>query len=106
MQREVAVILFGQAVEQFREKVAVKVDPKVYDAYVGQYEMRPGFIFTVKRDGNRLISQATGQQEIEIQPLSETRFFALGPDAEISFVKNDKGAVDQIILHQGGRDQP
>ena len=106
LQRDMTALLFGEKVELFQEKVAVKVDPKIYDAYVGRYELRPGFVFTVTRDGDRLMTQATGQPQAEIRPLSETRFFAVGPDAELSFGKNEKGEVDKLILHQGGRDQP
>lgn len=106
LQRDMAALLFGDKVELFQEKVAVKVDPKIYDAYVGRYELRPDFVFTVTREGDRLMTQVTNQPKIEVRPLSETRFFAVGPDAEISFSKNEKGEVDKLILHQGGRDQP
>src|SRR5712691_8938708 len=34
------------------ERVAVNVDPKIYDAYVGEYEIAPGFLFSVTRQGD------------------------------------------------------
>jgi D-alanyl-D-alanine carboxypeptidase len=88
------------------ELTEVKVDPKVYDAYVGEYELAPGFILTVTREGDHLITQATGQSKIEVFPSSETDFFLKVTDAQLTFVKGPTGAVDQVVLHQNGRDIP
>jgi hypothetical protein len=85
-----------------KERVAVKLDPKIYDAYAGQYELLPGAVFTVRRDGDRLVVQLTGQPFFEVFPESETSFFYKVVDAQITFVKNDKGEVTELILHQNG----
>ena len=82
------------------------VDPGLYDAYVGEYELAPGFILTVTREGDRLMTQATGQQKVEVFPSSETEFFLKVVDAQITFVRGPGGTVDQLVLHQGGRDMP
>ncbi len=37
---------------------------------------------------------------------SETKFFLKIIDAQISFNKNDKGEVTDMILHQNGKDHP
>ena len=37
---------------------------------------------------------------------SETKFFLKVVDAQISFTKDDSGAVTGLILHQGGANQP
>lgn len=88
------------------EKPVAKVDPALYDTYAGEYELAPTFILTVSREGDRLMTQATGQQKIEIFPSSDTEFFLKVVDARITFVRNADGAVDQLVLHQGGRDMP
>ena len=88
------------------EKPVAKVDPSVYDAYVGEYELAPGFILTVTREGDRLMTQATGQAKVEVFPSSETEFFLKVVDARITFVRSSTGVVDQLVLHQGGRDMP
>ena len=88
------------------EKPVAKVDPSVYDAYVGEYELAPGFILTVTREGDRLLTQATGQSKVEVFPTSETEFFLKVVDARITFVRGPGGVVDQLVLHQGGRDVP
>lgn len=82
------------------------VDPALYDAYAGAYELAPGFVLTVTREGDRLMTQATGQQKFEVFPSSETEFFLKVVDARISFVKGPDGQVDLLVLHQAGRDLP
>lgn len=85
---------------------AAKVDPAVYRAYAGEYELAPGFVLTVTQEGDRIMTQATGQSKVEIYPSSPTEFFLKVVDARITFVKNDAGAVTHLVLHQGGRDMP
>ncbi len=84
----------------------VRVDPALYDTYAGAYELRPGFVLTVTREGDRLMTQATGQQKFEIFPSSETEFFLKVVEGRITFVKGTDGQVDLLVLHQGGRDMP
>ena len=85
-------------------KVA-KVDPKVYDAYVGRYEIGHETIVTFTREGDRLMAQPTNEGKFEVFPESETVFF-LNPatDATVTFVKDDKGKVTHIVLHRDGHD--
>ena len=85
---------------------AAAVDPKVYDQYVGDYQLAPGFIITILRRGDKLISQATGQPEVELFPESETRFFLKEVDAQVDFVKDASGLVTGLVVHQGGQDLP
>ncbi|MGZ5515578.1 MAG: serine hydrolase, partial [Candidatus Aminicenantales bacterium] len=82
------------------------VDPKLYDRLTGDYELAPEFIITVLRRGGKLISQATGQSEVELFPESETRFFLKVVDAQIDFVLDAEGRVTGLVLHQGGQNLP
>ncbi len=84
----------------------IKIDPKIFDAYVGDYELAPNFILTVTREGDHLMTQASGQPKVEIYPSSETEFFLKVVDAQVTFVKNEQGQVTQLILHQGGQNIP
>ena len=95
-----------------RERVIVKVDPRIYDSYVGEYEIAPGFILFVTRDGDKLMSQslpvplppsAAGQPKSEMFPESETTFFVKDADAQFTFVKNDKGQVIQVNIQRTTR---
>ena len=86
--------------------VQVAIDPAIYDAYVGEYELAPGFILTVTREGNSLMTQATGQGKVEVFPSAPTEFFLKVTDAQLTFVKDASGKVTGLVLHQGGRDVP
>lgn len=103
--RDLGAIVYGEKYEIPKERVAIQVDPKIYDAYVGKYELRPDFILTITLDGNRLLTQLTGQPMTEIFPESESKFFLKVVDAQLTFVKAEDGKVSHVILHQGGRDQ-
>ncbi|MCX6907038.1 MAG: serine hydrolase [Verrucomicrobia bacterium] len=86
-----------------KERKVAKIDYNLYDAYAGRYELAPNVFFTIRRDGDRLMAQLTGQHAMEIFPESETEFFYKAVDAQLTFVKNDKGEVTALILHQHGQ---
>ncbi len=85
---------------------AIEIDPATLQAYEGEYELAPGFVLAVTLEGNRLMTQATGQSKVEIFASSPTEFFLKVVNAQITFVKDASGAVTGLILHQGGRDMP
>ncbi|HLK60880.1 MAG TPA: serine hydrolase [Chthonomonadaceae bacterium] len=74
-------------------------------AYVGVYELRPNFQFTVTRSEEGLLLQPTGQPPLSLFAESETKFFARAVGAEISFVKKDSGEVEELVFLQNGRPQ-
>ena len=86
------------------ESAPVAVDPKIYDAYVGDYELGPGFVLSVSREGDKLMTQATGQPKFEIFPESETTFSPRTLNARLTFVKDPQGKVTGLRVQQGGRD--
>ena len=85
------------------ERTAVKLDPKIYDTYVGQYELAPGFVLNVARESDKLTSQATGQPKFELLPESEIAFFIKDISALFIFMRDGKGEVNQLITIQDGR---
>jgi len=87
-----------------KERQAIKLDPKVYDRCVGEYELGPGAMFTIRKEGDRLMARLTGQSFLEIFPASETEFFYKAVDAQITFLKDGQGRVIELVLHQNGRD--
>ena len=50
------------------------------------------------------MEQATNQPKFPIFAESPTKFFLKVVDAQIEFVKNEKGDATAMILHQNGRD--
>ncbi len=83
------------------ERKEIAVSPKILAQYAGTYELRPGFDLVVTLEGDQLISQATGQGKIPLFAETETKFFPKVMDAEIEFLKDDKGNVTHLMLHQG-----
>jgi CubicO group peptidase (beta-lactamase class C family) len=79
-----------------------KVDEKFLLPLVGQYELMPGFIFTVSVKEGKLYGFATGQQELELKALSETEFEVKEAGAKFNFIKDSQGIYSSMILMQGG----
>ena len=46
------------------ERKAIKIDPAIFDAYVGEYQLTPTLVLTVSREGDKLMAQATGQPKV------------------------------------------
>ncbi|MFB0563525.1 MAG: serine hydrolase domain-containing protein, partial [Candidatus Lokiarchaeia archaeon] len=60
-----------------KEKALARVNPEIYDLYVGEYQLAPEILLTITIENHRLIARVTGLEEvgIEICPESETTFF-------------------------------
>jgi len=85
------------------EQKEVKVDPKIYDSYVGEYQLAPTFTVTITSENGKLMAQATGQSKFELFPTSETDFYLKVAPATVTFVKDAQGNVTELILTQNGR---
>jgi hypothetical protein len=73
-----------------------RVDPKVYEAYEGQYEYAPGMVDTVRREGGRLMVQPAGQGKEELFAQDEATYFAKGQEWRMIFVKDEYGRVTSV----------
>jgi hypothetical protein len=82
--------------------IAAKIDPALYDVYAGQYQVG-GVPFTISKQSNKLFMTAMGQPTFELFPESEKSFLVKEFDGLITFVKNDKGEVVELILETNGR---
>jgi CubicO group peptidase (beta-lactamase class C family) len=89
-----------------KERKAIKLEAKIFDAYVGEYQLAPNFVITITREGDQFFAQATGQGKFELFAETEANFFLTEIDAQITFVKDDKGQVTHLVLHQNKVDHP
>jgi CubicO group peptidase (beta-lactamase class C family) len=89
-----------------KEHKAVSIDTKLFDGYVGRYEMAPKFILSISRDGDHLFAQATGQGRFEIFPEADKEFFAKIAKIQITFHTGADGRATDIVVHQGGMNTP
>jgi alpha-beta hydrolase superfamily lysophospholipase len=90
--------------------ITVKLDAKLLDACIGEYEIAPNNTFppqvTIQRNGDHLIWHAFGRSAFQfasnLYPESETNFFLKNYGVQVTFIKNDKGEVMALIHHLAG----
>jgi CubicO group peptidase (beta-lactamase class C family) len=85
-----------------KERKEIAVDAAILDRYVGRYQLVPGFVLAVTREGSGLFMQATGQPKFPLFAETEKDFFLKVVDAQITFVADETGKVTKLILHQAG----
>jgi CubicO group peptidase (beta-lactamase class C family) len=86
-------------------RVSITLPPATLDRYVGEYPLAPNFVITIRRDGTRLMAQATGQPAFEIFAESPTMFFLKVVDAQLEFALDASGTATALTLVQGGARQ-
>lgn len=86
-----------------KARVAVPLAPAVFDKLAGRYAMAPGVVMTIRRDGERMIGQLTGQPSVEIFAESPTTFFLKVVDAQLTFTVDAEGRGTAVTLHQNGQ---
>ncbi len=99
-----AKIAFGEKVDLPRVRTAISVAPEILDKYVGRYRLMPTMTFDVRRDGDHLVGEPSGQPAVPLFAESESLFYPKVVDATIEFVANDQGEIDALILRQSGRE--
>jgi hypothetical protein len=90
------------------ERIVTKVDPKIFDAYVGEYQATgSSSVLTVTRAGDKLMAQqGSSSEKWEWLPESEMNFFAKdgNPRQTFSFVKDERGQVTHLVITIEGRE--
>jgi len=89
-------------VPKLKEEPTAKIDPAIYDAYVGEYEIENVGKLTVAKEDGHLYVQLAGQPRFEVFPRSETEFFLKVVQADIIFTKDEDGLVTGLTLKQSG----
>ena len=79
-----------------------RVDPKIFDGYVGQYQPDPSAIVSITRERDKLMMQQGQGEKVELLPESETNFFVQDAQRSIwSFVKDGTGQAFLVIMLEG-----
>ena len=81
----------------------IKVNGKILETYVGEYEIINEMNFSVAIEKDRIFVQAPEQDKFEIFAETENKFFTKVTDAEFEFVKDEFGKITKVIMNQGGR---
>jgi CubicO group peptidase (beta-lactamase class C family) len=103
--RDVMAITYGRPYKLPVERTAVTVKPETLAQYVGRYQMGPDFVLAVTLENGHLMTQATGQNKLEVFAESDTRFFLKAVDAQLTFGRDADGKVTHVTVHQGGQDR-
>jgi predicted esterase len=79
------------------------VDTLVCKKYLGKYQLQNQTLTAVLENGKFYVKVPNGSK-IQLLPFSETGFFIDGEDVQLVFNKNENGAVDKVIIYQGGQE--
>lgn len=92
-----------ETIESERPKEDITINEDILSTYIGDFELQPGFIINISENDGKLLAQATGQPQVELNPLSETEFEIVGVEAKIKFIPNKGKNIELFKLHQGGQ---
>ena len=84
------------------EHKGITVDPKLYDSYLGSYEVS-SVVIGIVREGDHLFAQLNGHK-YEVFPESVRDYFFKAFDAQITFVTDRNGRAAELVMHEGGTD--
>jgi hypothetical protein len=75
----------------------VEADAQLLDSYVGWYQLAPGRVLSVTRDGERLHLQETGRPQFEVKAQGVDAFSGSRDDLVI-FLRDGQAKVTQLLL--------
>jgi CubicO group peptidase (beta-lactamase class C family) len=88
------------------ERKTVKIDPSIFDAVTGQYEVQPGdWIFLRVEDG-RLVGSGDGNDWDDVVAVSEKEFLIDGKPYSFTFSRDSDGTVTGLVISYQGREIP
>jgi D-alanyl-D-alanine carboxypeptidase len=97
---------FARTADGPKSREAVHLTPEQIERCLGRYQLAPGFVLTITREDQRVLSQLTGQESVEIFAESEKEFFLKVVDAQLTFKFEGDGPAQSLVIHQGGQDMP
>ena len=86
---------------------AEKVRAGIYDEYIGQYrfELRPELIVTIRREGERLVSEGGGQRnELFANDGDDGELRTEEFDGRGKFVRDGQGRISHLIYYEFGNE--
>jgi hypothetical protein len=75
------------------------LDPKVFDGYVGRYQLAPGTFAAFTRDGDRFYAQFGNSPPFEIFAASAREFFLRVIDMRFTFEVDGGGRASAVVVH-------
>ncbi len=97
-------IVAGQVLRYYEDPAPGIVNVKMYADYGGAYELAPGVIQTVSREGDNLYAQREGRDKVQILPESTDLFFKKNVEGRYLFRRDDHGKVDALVDRRNNED--
>jgi CubicO group peptidase (beta-lactamase class C family) len=99
-------VTMGKPVILASERKAVPITKEELQKFTGVYDLAPTFSLTVAVSGDSLTIQGTNQAALPAMYQGveggHARFFVTQVNAEVEFVPGASGAIESLVLHQGG----
>lgn len=95
---------FPRTYEALPKQVAVPF--ALFDTYVGDYQLTPKIVISIRRDGTKFIGQATGQLPVVLTATAQDTFISKEAGAKLVFQPAADGSVPQLILTYDGDESP
>lgn len=93
------------ALERLERPAAAMTATYPLDAYVGKYELAPGFILAFFIEDGKLMTQATGQPKLAVTATGANEFTVVGVPARVMFQMDEATKkAKSLTLFQGGRE--
>jgi CubicO group peptidase (beta-lactamase class C family) len=89
-----------------RERALATVPAKLLAAYAGTYKFRISPASTIKLEvtsgQGKIYTLQEGSPKREWLPFSKTEFFRTASETTLQFLKDERGRVGELVIHQGG----
>jgi hypothetical protein len=80
-------------------RLPAKVAPEILDEYVGEYQISPGNVVKITREGDHLMEQGSDDPKPEADlPLSASAFFQREQPGVLTFTRSPNGKVETYVL--------
>jgi CubicO group peptidase (beta-lactamase class C family) len=76
---------------------AVKADSATWDPFLGTYRLGPGWLLTITREGDQLMTQATREDKFKMTPTGTNTFFVEAYGQAVEFVRQPSGTVTNLL---------
>ncbi len=112
--RPIEIRFTNRVPKLFKPPVPIKLSSELQDAIVGDYEFAPnasmplfaGMKLTIWRYGDQLVGRVRGENTLQgafdLCPGSETKYLIKVTGAQLTFVKDDSGAVTTVVHRESG----
>ncbi len=88
------------------ERQTLPIDPAIFEAVVGKYEVAPGDYVLLKMEDGRLLGSGEGTYWTDVFAVSANQFFIDGRPYDFRFNRNSEGTVTGMTILFNGMEIP